>query len=527
MNLKLAAACAIALLAAAGPAAQAPQDSPYESATPAVPRNAIDEAVFARLKSLNLRPGRVSSDAVFVRRAYLDVIGTLPTADEARTFIGDQDPSKRSALVDRLLERSEFADYWAMKWSDLLRVKSEFPINLWPNAVQAYYRWIRASIRDNVPYDRFARDLLTASGSNFRDPPVNFYRAMQRRDPESIAASVALTFMGARAEKWPQEQLAGMAAFFSAVGYKATGEWKEEIVFFNPEKTAAASELPAGAAVFPDGTKANLAPGQDPRVAFAAWLVAPNNPWFARAAANRIWFWLMGRGIVEEPDDIRPDNPPSNPALLAVLERELVGARFDLKHLYRLILNSTTYQLSPIPPAARPEAEASFACALLRPLDAEVLIDAVDSITGATEQYSSAIPEPYTFIPPDKRSIQVADGSITSSFLVAFGRSPRDTGLLSERDSRPTAAQRLYLLNGADIQRKIQQGPGLQMLLAAGSGLRPTLLNLYLTILSRYPTADEETAAGEYMQAAGANRRLAAQDLAWALINSAEFRYRH
>jgi len=519
-------AAIVALLAAAGPAAQAPRDNPFESAAPVLPRNAIDEAVLPRLKSLNIRPARLCSDAVFVRRAYLDVIGTLPTADEARAFIDDRDPSKRGALVDRLLARGEFADYWAMKWSDLLRVKSEFPINLWPNAVQAYHRWIRASIRENAPYDQFARELLTSSGSNFRVPPVNFYRAVQGRDPQTIAAAVALTFMGARAERWPKERLAGMAAFFSSIGYKPTGEWKEEIVFFDREKAQA---LPgaAPAAVFPDGTPARLAPGQDPRAAFAAWLVAPENPWFARAAANRTWFWLVGRGIVHEPDDIRPDNPPANPELLALLERELVGARFDLRHLYRLILNSTTYQLSAIPASTRAEAEANFAHALVTPLDAEVLIDAVNAITGSTEQYSSAIPEPYTFIPPDQRSIQVADGSITSSFLVAFGRSPRDTGLLSERNSRPTAAQRLYLLNGGEIQRKIQQGPRLQALLSGRGDWRSMLAGLYLTILSRYPTADEEKIAGDYLQSAGATRRLAGQDLAWALINSAEFRYRH
>ena len=281
MHTRLVAAL-VALLAAAGSAAQAPRDDPFESAAPVAPRNAIDEAVFARLKSLDIRPARLSSDAVFVRRAYLDVIGTLPTADEARAFIDDRDPSKRSALVDRLLARGEFADYWAMRWSDLLRVKSEFPINLWPNAVQAYHRWIRASIRDNVPYDRFARDLLTASGSNFRVPPVNFYRAVQGRDPQAIAAAVALTFMGTRAEGWPKERLAGMAVFFSSIGYKPTGEWKEEIVFFDRDKTPAASGAPR--AVFPDGTPARLAPGQDPRAVFAAWLVAPENPWFARAA---------------------------------------------------------------------------------------------------------------------------------------------------------------------------------------------------------------------------------------------------
>ena len=190
------------------------------------------------MKKLGLQPSPLCSDAVFLRRVYLDVIGTLPTAAEAREFLLDTIPQKRRLLIDRLLERDELADYWAMKWSDLLRIKAEFPINLWPNAAQAYYHWIRTSIRENKPYDRFARELLTSSGSNFRVPPVNFYRAIQSRQPTAIAQSVALALMGARAEKWPKDRLAGMSVFFSKIGYKPTAEWKEEIVFFDPTMTA-------------------------------------------------------------------------------------------------------------------------------------------------------------------------------------------------------------------------------------------------------------------------------------------------
>jgi len=501
--------------------------NPFESAAPVAAHNKIDDIVFGQIKRLRITPARLSSDAVFVRRAYLDVIGTLPTADEARAFIDDKDPSKRSTLIDRLLERPEYADYWAMKWGDVLRIKSEFPINLWPNAVQAYHRWVKTAVRDNMPYDRFARELLTQNGSNFRVAPVNFYRAVQSKDPQTLASTVALTFMGSRTEHWPKDRVIDMAVFFSQIGYKPTGEWKEEIVYFDSSKSAGPK---AGAAprspVFPDGTRATIAPGQDPREVFASWLVAPTNTWFARAAANRAWYWLMGRGIIEEPDDIRPDNPPSNPDLLVYLEKELVASRYDLKALYRLILNSTTYQLSSIPQTATPEGDANFAHALIRPLEAEVLIDALNQITGGGEEYQSAIPEPFTFIPPDQRSIALGDGSVTSAFLETFGRPPRDSGLASERSQRPTASQRLQLLNGGDIQRKIQQGPKLQALLQAGGGLQ-VVANLYLTILSRLPTADEMKAAGGYAQSAGGNRRQAALDLAWALINTAEFRYRH
>jgi len=529
---RLAAASVCVLALATVSAAPAPQvQSPFDRAASPAPRSRIDELVFARLKQLGIAPAREATDAVFLRRAFLDLTGTLPTAAEAREFIGDPSPGKRASLIDKLLERGEFADYWAMKWGDTLRIKSEFPINLWPNAVQAYHQWVRASVRDNVPYDRFARTLLTSSGSNFRVGPVNFYRAVQNKAARTIAAAVALTFMGVRTDAWPKERLDAMAVFFSQIAYKPTGEWKEEIVYFDAGQPLPAR--PRGAAGFPlpDGTATGIAAGQDPREAFAAWLTAPGNPFFARAAVNRAWYWIFGRGIVQEPDDIRPDNPPSNPELLAYLEKAFVESGYDFKGLWRLILNSATYQLSSIAPAPSEQAEANFAYAILRPLDAEVLVDALNQITGASEQYQSAIPEPYTFIPPDQRSIALPDGSITSAFLETFGRPPRDSGLASERSTRASASQRLQLLNGGDVQRKIQQGPKMQALLQGGGGGGIQVLNnLYLTILSRFPTESEAQTVGVYMQAAGttpAQRRQAVLDVVWALLNSAEFRYRH
>jgi hypothetical protein len=207
---------------------------PFETAHAPGARGKIDELVFKRLDRLGIEPARPCSDEVFLRRAYLDVIGTLPTAAEAGRFLDDQAPGKRRKLIDRLLKREEFADYWSMKWCDLLRVKAEFPINLWPNAVQAYHRWIRTNLGQNTPFDRFARELLTSSGSNFRVPQVNFYRSTQGTEPEALAAAVALAFMGARFEKLSDKQRAGMTAFFSQVGFKRTAEWKEEIVFHDP-----------------------------------------------------------------------------------------------------------------------------------------------------------------------------------------------------------------------------------------------------------------------------------------------------
>jgi hypothetical protein len=544
--------------AAAGPATSLPTN-PFEAPAGTqqgklpcwvpTPESQIDKLVFGRLQQLGIQPAHACSDAVFVRRAYLDVIGTLPTAQEAKDFLLDSGPNKRRVLIDRLLAREEFADYWAMKWSDLLRVKAEFPINLWPNAAQAYHRWIRTALHENLPYDRFVREMLTASGSNFRVPQVNFYRAIQSKEPPAIAQAVALTFMGTRAENWPKDRLAGMAAFFSQIGYKSTAEWKEEIVLFDIGKTGAAASGAAGpsgatpaasgaatpatpaapaTATFPDGKTVRLKADQDPREVFADWLIDPKNPWFTRAIVNRVWSWLLGRGIIHEPDDIRPDNPPSHPELLAYLERELVAARYDLKHIYRLILNSATYQQSCVPRTADPKGEALFAFYPLRRLEAEVLIDALDQITGTTEKYTSAIPEPFTFVPENHRSIALPDGSITSSFLEMFGRPPRDTGLESERNNRPTADQRLHLLNSSHIQRKIEQSPRLRSLMQSRGNPREGVTTLYLAILSRFPTDEEMRTVGAYAQSGGgAKGGEAAVDVAWALINSAEFLYRH
>jgi len=506
----------------------------------------VDDFVFGRLKQLKIRPAPLCPDEVFVRRVFIDVLGTVPTAEEAAAFLKDRHPDKRRRLIESLFDRPEFADYWAMKWSDLLRIKAEFPINLWPNAAQAYHRWVRESIAKNKPYDQMAREMLTASGSNFRVGQVNFYRAMQNRTPEGIARTVALTFMGTRAEKWPAEKLAAFSGCFSEVGYKPTREWKEQIVYWDPEKPAKDARERMAArtnhtepyipvrtvkdAVLPDGTKLRPVPGTDPRAAFADWLIRPDNPWFARCIVNRVWAWLMGRGIVHPFDDIRPDNPPCNPGLLTFLERELVRHNYDLRRLYRLILNSRAYQLSCKGPSDNPVAVANFACYPLRRLEAEVLIDSINKVTGTYDLYTSAIPEPFTYIPKDIPAVAIADGSITSPFLALFGRSPRATGFSDERDNRMLASQWLHLLNSTHIYEKIAKGPGLRRIREAPRTDRKTLDRLYLRVLSRPPTEAEARVAMAYNvfspSTQGADRAVWI-DRAWALVNSDEFLFRH
>ena len=495
---------------------------PFESDGGFVVQNAIDEALLAALEKEGIEPANLCSDEVFFRRVHLDLIGTLPEPRDLRRFLRDRNPDKRALLIDALMEREEFADYWTLKWGDLLRIKAEFPINLWPNAVQAYHRWVRTAIKENMPYDRFARELLTSSGSNFKVPQVNFYRAIQGQEPSTIAEAAALTFMGVRLASLSEEHRAGMATLFSRIAFKKTAEWKEEIVYLQP--SAGDSE----AVVFPDGTRVSIKPGDDPRTIFARWLIRDHNEWFALSIVNRIWSWLLGRGIIHQADDIRPDNPAVLPEVLALLEKELVDADFDLRHIFRLILNSRTYQQSAIPNSPNPEAEKFFACYPVRPLGAEVLIDALCWISGTRESYSSPIPAPFTVIPETNRTITLSDGSISSQFLEMFGRPARDTGFESERNREPTDAQRLHLLNSSHVQTKLERSWRIRAILKSTKGKRaPMIRQVYLLILTRRPTETELAAAEEYFRGSGFNQRQCAADLVWALINSKEFLYRH
>ncbi|MFZ4396483.1 MAG: DUF1553 domain-containing protein, partial [Kiritimatiellia bacterium] len=350
---------------------------------------------------------------------------------------------------------------------------------------------------------------------------VNFYRAMQNREPTAIAQAVALTFMGTRVNQWPAERLTNTAVFFSPISFKATSEWKEEIVYLDPMKS-----LP-GKATLPDGTVVTLTPGVDARRVFVDWLVAPNNPWYSRAIVNRIWYWLLGRGIVHEPDDLRANNPPANAELLAYLEKELVSSDWDLRHIYRLILNSQIYQLSSLPRSRNVPAAINFSSYPLRRLDAEVLIDIICQVTGTTERYVSAVPEPFTYIPEDMHTICLSDGNSSSSFLELFGRPARETGLVSERNNTINAGQHLHLLNSTHIHNKIAHGPALAKLASDNKRPPEIVKALYLTILSRYPTESEIQAITTYRDTSGLNGRDLLTDLAWAMINSEEFLNRH
>jgi hypothetical protein len=494
----------------------------YEKENWSTPETEIDRYVFGKLEKLNIKHAFPCNDEVFIRRIYLDTIGLLPEPEEVIAFLNDKNPDKRKILIDKLLDRREFAEYWSMKWSDILRIKAEFPINLWPNGVQAYHKWLLNSLMENKPYDEFVRELLTSSGSNFRVPPVNFYRAVGPRTPYSIASCVALTFMGLRFENLPEDIKTGMIKFFSKVSYKKTLEWKEEIVYFNLENSETIETI------FPDGTKVKIPPDKDPRIVFADWLISPENPYFSKNIVNRIWSWIFGRGIIHEPDDIRPDNPPCIPELLNYLEKELIKSNYNLKHIYRIIFNSRVYQQSFIPRDTNPESEKYFAYYLPRRLEAEVLLDIICKFSGSGIEYVSQIPEPYTFIPPNQRNVLLADGSITGPFLELFGRPPRDTGLETERNNKINDAQIRYLLNSSELHRKIQSSSYIKELIRKTKGDRKKIIeDIYLSFLSRYPNESETNLIENYFQKPGISFNQAVEDIVWAVINSKEFLYRH
>jgi len=527
----------VPLLLACLPAAE----SVFNASHWTVAESALDRLHRKHLASQGLRLASPCSDAVFLRRAGLDLNGRLPTVAEVTAFLADRRADKRERLVEDLLRAPAFADVWTMRWADILRVKAEFPINLWPNGVQAYDQWLHQTITSNQATDAFFRDLLTASGSNFRVPPVNFYRAIQGKQPATIAAAVALTTLGSRLEHWPQAQRDGLVSLFSYVVYKGTAEWKEEFVLNDPEPH------PGFTAMLPDGSLVAVGAFDDPRQFFCDWLLTHPEQGFARAQVNRIWAWLFGRGLIHPVDDIRLGQADPSGGVLSHLEQRFIELAFDRRALISEIVRSRTYQQSAIPETSdTATASQAFACYPLRRLEAEVLRDAVYRLTGYKndrERFSSQIPEPFTYLPPTQRTVTLADGSITGPFLELFGRPSRDTGLAEERSSGIDHRQRLHLINSTQFNDLIMRSPTLRRLIGEQRNQPNELINtLYLAILSRHPTESELSIAHTFLfdppsasgnQTAKQQRqrqrldRNAAFDLCWTLLCSKEFLYKH
>lgn len=500
------------------------------------PNNQIDNLVFEQLKAMGVPPSDLCTDEQFVRRLYLDVTGRLPTVKQAQKFLQSSDASQRSKLIDELLVSDAFADFAALKWGDLLRIKSEFPSNLWPNAVQAYYQWVRSSLVANKPYDQFVREMLVSTGSNFRDPPSNYYRALGNRNPQGFAEQTAMIFMGARmscarchahpTESWTPNDNKHMAAFFANVKYKSTQEWKEQIVYTQPwAKYKDPMTGKAITAIPLDGDEIKIPGRKDSRAVFAKWLTDPENPWFAKNITNRIWFWLLARGIIHEPDDIRPSNPPSNPKLLAYLEKQFIDHSYDLKHIYRLILNSRTYQLSSLTTPANAWDEAMFSHYIPKRLTAEQMMDAINQVTQTDDTFTSRIPEPFTVLPKGTRAVQLQDGSIGLPILQLFGRPSRDSSYESERCNDTSMSQALYMINAQALSKKITRSPYLKQLFKNTSD-EQVVDSIYMTVFSRHPSDEKMKQLLAYFQQSK-RRNDGITDLLWAVLNTREFMFNH
>ena len=496
---------------------------------PAVPtNNFIDQKLVAKWKDLGLTPSPLCDDAEFLRRLTLDAIGTLPTPDEVRAFLADADPKKRETAIDRVLERPEFIDWWALKWGDLLRISRTA---LQEKGMWSFHNWVRGAVRDNLPVDAFAREIVTAEGSTFIEGPANFYRI--GRGADEWAETTAQVFLGIRVgcakchhhpfEKWSQDDYYGMTAFFSRLGTKNSQEFgifgAETVVFLRPAGEATHPRKRVVVKPRPlDGDSAVSWDDEfDRRKKLADWLTAPTNKMFARNVVNRFWGYLMGRGLVEPMDDMRATNPASNPDLLDTLAADFVAHKFDLKHLLRTILASRAYQLdsTPTPGNAADAANVHFTRFTVKRLTAEQLADAVDFATGTREKYVG--------LPAGTRAIQLPDPEVKSYLMDTFGRPARQVLCECERTTRPNIAQAMHLLNGDFLNKKIADKAGrVEKLTADKVPLPRAIEELWLATWSRPPTKDELAKAEGWVKAAPSPRE-GLQDLLWVLVNSREF----
>jgi hypothetical protein len=488
--------------------------------------NFIDKHVWDKLTRLGIPPSGPADDAEFLRRVYLDTIGTLPTAAEARAFLQNTDPNKRAKLIDQLLERPEYADYWAMKWADLLRVDRDA---ITPRAAVAMSRWLRKEFAENRPFDQFAREILTAKGSTSKEGPAGFYVAVQ--SPEELSRSVAQLFCGVRiacaqchhhpSARWGQDDYFALAGFFSGVTRKATPGGGTAISdgpgsdLKNPRTGLVVPSRALGAAA-----ATGLAKFADRRTALAEWMTGPENPYFAPAIANRLWANYFGRGLVEPLDDFRPTNPPTNEPLLADLAKHLRDSKYDLKAFTRTLLNSKAYQLTSKPVPGNADDAQNFSHAAAKALPAEVLLDAISETTG--------VPEKFNGVPDGTRAIQLWDNRIPSYFFRIFGRPLRASVCECERSNEPSITQALHLMNSPEIAEKIRAKTGTARKLADSKKTPAEIIDeLYLTVLARLPNEKEKAAMLKSFEESGGDRRAATEDVLWALLNSKEFLFNH
>jgi hypothetical protein len=516
--------------------------------------NYIDGHILAKLRRLRTNPSELCSDAVFLRRAYLDLLGLLPSADEARAFLADSSASKRAQLIAQLLERPEFADFWALKWADVLRNEAH---SLDAKGVQNFYHWIRQSIAESKPLDQFVRELLTTRGSTYASAAANYFRP--NRDPATRAKAAAQVFLGIRLQcaechnhpfdRWTQDDYYDWSGVFGRVGYKVLEnnrdigsdkhEWKGEQVVFasrqgnvlNPRTGQPARPRLLGEAGLQSSYVSrftNYGSDIDPLAELADWLTSPGNVQFARAQVNRVWFHLMGRGLVEPIDDFRATNPPSHPELLDALARDFIEHRFDLRHLVGLIMASRAYQISSEPNESNADDEANYSHALVRRLTAEQLLDAQSQVT--------AVPLKFAGFPAGLRAAQLpgvrpeAKGQRRSNqmdqFLEIFGKPPRLLTSETERSCECNMSQAFQMISGPAVHDLIAEKDNrISHLLASGKSVREMIVELHWTALSSGPSDDQLGRLAALVDQTE-DRRAVLEDILWGLLNSKEFLFR-
>ena len=492
----------------------------------------IDEMILSKLQGLNLPPSPLCDDGTFLRRAYLDTLGVLPTTQETRNFLNNPAPDKRETAIDTLFARPEFVDYWSYKWSDLLLVSGK---RLRPKAVQAYYKWIRGQVAENTPWDQLVYDVVTASGNSFENGAANFYALHQ--SPDEMAETVAQAFMSLSIncakchnhplEKWTNDQYYGMANLFSRVrgkGWGVSGDnaFEGQRVIFSdvrgeliqPSTGTPQPPRPLDAEPLPFDATA------DRRIYAAEWLTSAENPYFTRAISNRIWANFFGVGLVEKVDDMRVTNPASNEPLLQAVADYLVANDFDLRILMREILRSASYQRASTP---RPENQPDtrfYSRYYARRLKAEVLLDAISQVTD--------VPSEFAGHPKGTRSLQLPDASIDSYFLAAFGRPERIITCECERSDEPSMTQVFHIYNGSTLNTKLEATEGvIQKLLDSGASDDAIIEDAYLAALSRYPSDAERQRLASELASSQDDRRFAIEDLYWSILSSREFLFNH
>jgi hypothetical protein len=506
-----------------------PTPIPAETYSQLPRNNFIDELVYQKLASLNLLPSDSCSDSTFLRRLFLDIIGRIPTPEEVQGYLNDSEPNKRERWIDKILERPEYADFWANKWADLLRPN---PYRVGIKTTYSLDSWIRDAFRNNIPHDEFARRLVTAQGSTWRNGAVTIFR--DRRDPAEITTMFSQVLLGLRLdcakchqhpfEVFGQSDFYGMAAHFARVGYKGTGlsppiSGSEEMVFVRNRgevRHPLTEQVLAPKPLF--GSERSIPENEDPRVAFAEWMTNPDNPYFSKVAVNRLWSELMGMGIVDPIDDLRATNPPSNEPLLAALAEHFRSVGYDNKKLLKAILMSHVYSLSSKPNKTNASDVRNFSRHYRKRLRAEVLSDAISDITQQPEEFDG--------MPKGIRAMQLWTFRTQSELLDTFGRPDPNQDPPCERMSSATMTQTLHLMNASHIQQRISmEGGRCHKLALSEREPRSIITELYLAVFNRNPTEEELKSLESEFPSDKAKRQTLIEDIVWSMVNSPEFLY--